>query len=85
MGKFLITSVNVAEIQLENILLMMEHETFGKDLSARIVGGVRRLEYLVSTGEIQAEKPCKSQNGKWYCNAAQVLRHCRNMRGGRRR
>lgn len=33
------TAVNPKEILLENILLFMEDQKFGKELSARIVGG----------------------------------------------
>lgn len=80
MGRCLVTSVNPSEILLENILLVMSNETFGKDKAAKIVGGSKRLQDLIAAGEIMAEKPANSQNGKWYCNAAQVLRHCRNAR-----
>ena len=81
MGKCLITSVNPAEIMLENILCVMERETFSKDTAAKIVGGVKKLEDLIASGKIEAVKGCNAQNSKWRCNAAQVLRHCRNMRG----
>ncbi len=84
MPKHLIKSVDTAEIQLENIFRVMENETFGKDTSAKIVGGVKKLENLIASGKIEACKPTNAQNGKWYCNASQVLRHCRNMRGKRR-
>ena len=80
MGKFLVTSVNPKEILLENILAVMSDEYFSKDLSAKIVGGVKKLEDLIAAGAIEAHKPNNVQNGKWFCNAAQVLRHCRNMR-----
>ena len=80
MGRCHVTSVNPSEILLENILLVMSHETFCKDKAAKIVGGGKRLLDLIAAGEITAEKPTNSQNGKWFCNAAQVLRHCRNAR-----
>lgn len=80
MGKFQITSVNPKEILLENILAVMANEYFSKDLSAKIVGGVKKLEDLIAAGKIEAHKPNNVQNGKWFCNAAQVLQHCRNMR-----
>lgn len=79
-GKFLVTSVNPKEILLENILAVMSNEYFSKDLSAKIVGGVAKLENLIAAGKIEASKPNNVQNGKWFCNAAQVLQHCRNMR-----
>lgn len=81
MGKCLVTSVNPEAIMLENIFRVMEQLTFCKDTAAKIVGGPKKLEALIASGEIQAEKGCNAQNSKWKCNAAQVLRHCRNMRG----
>ena len=61
-------------------MIAMESQTFSKDLSAIIVGGVKKLENLIAAGEIYAEKGTSAQNSKWKCNAAHVLRHCRNMR-----
>ena len=58
----------------------MSDEYFSKDLSAKIVGGVKKLENLIAAGKIEATKPNNVQNGKWFCNASQVLHHCRNMR-----
>lgn len=58
----------------------MEGRTFSKDDAARIVGGEARLERLIAEGSIRADKPSAAQNGKWRCDAAQVLRHCRDMR-----
>lgn len=80
MSKFQINTLNPEAIQLENIYAVMSKESFGKDLSAKIVGGVKKLEDLIAAGAIEAHKPNNVQNGKWFCNAAQVLRHCRNMR-----
>lgn len=67
---------NSAEMLLENILLVMEDEFFCKDVSAKIVGGEKKLESLIKKGEIRAEKPTAKQNGKWFCKASDVLRHC---------
>lgn len=75
-----ITEVNTAEIMLENILAVMSDESFCKDLSAKIVGGRQKLLALIADGKIDCRKPSNTQHGKWFCNAAQVLRHCRNMR-----
>lgn len=72
---------NPRNILLENILLVMSEETFGKRKAAKIVGGEDRLEDLIAAGEIEASKGVNVQNSKWKCNAAQVLVHCRNMRG----
>lgn len=67
----------IAEILLDNILDVMSTETFSKDKSAFIVGGQKKLSMLIEAGEIDCYKPSNTQNGKWRCNAAQVLRHCR--------
>ena len=75
-----VTAVNAKEILLENILALMSSENFSKELLAKIVGGVKKLEALIVAGEIEVTKPNSARNGKWRCNAAQVLRHCRNMR-----
>lgn len=80
MSRFKITSVNTAEIVLENIFLALQGMTFSKDTSARIVGGPGKLENLIAAGKIEAEKGTNAQNSKWKCNAVQVLMHCRNMR-----
>ena len=73
-----------AEILLDNIMRVMAGEYFGQTKAASIVGGQKKLEHLIETGRIEAVKPKNSQNGKWYCNAAQVLMHCRNMRKTRK-
>lgn len=80
MGKYLVTTLNPKEILLENILNIMSGEFFSKDLAAKIVGGPKKLEDLIAAGKIEASKPTNSQNGKWFCNAAHVLQHCRNTR-----
>lgn len=72
--------VDTPAIHLENILLAMANKTFCKTEAAEIVGGRARLIRLVESGEIRADKKSVKQNGRWYCNAADVLRHCRNMR-----
>lgn len=47
---------------------------FGKTMAAKIVGGRTRLENLVAEGKIRAEKKNNmAQNGKWTCNAGDVL------------
>lgn len=69
-----------ANILLDNIIRIMSGEYFSKDKSAYIVGGLKKLEHLIEAGKIDVVKPSDSQNGKWYCNAAQVLVHCRYVR-----
>lgn len=65
---------------LQNILLAFEGQTFSKELAAHIVGGERKLERLISSEKVAAEKPCYKQNGKWFICAPQVLAHCKNRR-----
>lgn len=65
---------------LQNILLAFENETFSKELAAHIVGGVGKLERLIASEEIEANKPSYKQNGKWYVCAPQVLVHSKNRR-----
>ena len=67
----------MAEILLDNILRLFSTETFGKDKSAYYVGGEKKLMNLIEAGKIESDKPVNAQNGKWHCNAAQVLLHCR--------
>lgn len=73
--------VDLYGIWRENVLLAMQDITFSKDNAAMIVGGTKKLERLISQGKIRAEKRTPTQNGKWFCNGADVLMHCRNMRG----
>lgn len=46
---------------------------FGKNMAAKIVGGRTRLERLVAEGKIRAVKRNNVQNGKWMCNAGDVI------------
>lgn len=64
-----------AEYRLIDILRIMETKTFGKVESASIVGGRGRLVRLMDEGKVRVEKPTNKQNGKWFCNAADVLRY----------
>lgn len=72
--------INIEKIHLENIMLALEGLTFSKDVSERIIGSRKKLFELISKGEIRAYKGKNVQNSKWQCNAADVMRHCRNMR-----
>lgn len=49
--------------------------TFSRNEAAKVVGGRYRLDRLVGQGLIRADKPTKAQNGKWQCNAWDVLKH----------
>ena len=60
---------------LVTIYRVMNQKTFGFRFSAAIVGGRIRLQRLIDSGLIRTEKKSKSQNGKLYCNASDVLRN----------
>lgn len=50
--------------------------TFSQRESERVVGGRERLFTLVGQGKIRAEKkPKDRQNGRWYCNAYDVIKY----------
>jgi hypothetical protein len=69
---------NIEQALLNTILRVMNGETFGLRTSERIVGGRSRLMQLITEGKIRAEKVNgKAQNGKWQCNAGDVLRYAR--------
>lgn len=69
---------NIERALLNTILRVMNGETFGLRTSERIVGGRSRLMQLITDGKIRAEKVNgKAQNGKWQCNAGDVLRYAR--------
>ena len=63
-------------LKLDVIYRIMNGETFGLRQSQRIVGGRARLERLIVEGKVRAEKGnTTAQNGKWLCNASDVLRY----------
>ena len=69
---------NIEQSLLNTILRVMNGETFGLRKSERIVGGRSRLMQLITDGKIRAEKVNgKARNGKWQCNAGDVLRYAR--------
>lgn len=60
----------------EDVLkIVLNNKTFGRDEAADIVGGLSRLTKLIGSGLIRAEKRTQKQNGKWFCNAYDVLKH----------
>lgn len=64
--------------KLLTIMRVMNNKTFGLRFSEQIVGGRSRLERLITSGKIRAEKGNgEAQNGKWLVNAADVLRYAR--------
>ena len=69
---------NEAESRLQTILRLMNDRTFGKRMSEQLVGGRARLERLIVEGKIRADKVnASAQNGKWQCNASDVLRYAK--------
>lgn len=60
------------------IMRVMNGMTFGLRYSEKIVGGRGRLMRLIEQGHIRAEKGNgEAQNGKWLCNASDVLRYAK--------
>lgn len=69
---------NEDKARLDTILRVMNGKTFGFRYSEKIVGGRARLEQLIVDGKIRAEKVnSQAQNGKWQCNASDVLRYAK--------
>lgn len=64
----------------EILKIVLNDKTFGRDQAADIVGGLTRLLDLVGKGLIRAEKRTNKQNGKWFCNAYDVIKHARLKR-----
>lgn len=73
-------SAEAAMYVLDNIIRVMSDKKMSKSEAADIVGGEKKLLRLIEQGKIEAIKPKNVQNGKWYCNAAQVLLHCKFKR-----
>ena len=51
--------------------------TFSKNTAMKLVGSRTRLEQLVAEGKIRMERNSEAQNGKWNCNAGDVLYHAK--------
>ena len=70
--------INLDSTRLEVIYRIMNGEVFGLKQASRIVGGQSRLMRLIEEGKVRAEKRnALAQNGKWMCNAGDVLRYAR--------
>ena len=69
------SSIFTAEYRLNAIILMLQkHEiVFSKTEASRLLGGRGRLCRLIEQGKIRVEKPTAKQNGKWFCNATDVI------------
>lgn len=61
----------------EVLKIVLNDKTFGRDQAADIVGGLERLKYLIGKGLIRAEKVNRKQNGKWFCNAYDVIKYAK--------
>ena len=59
----------------EVLKIVLNNKTFGRDEAADIVGGLSNLKKLIGKGKIRAEKKTQKQNGKWFCNAYDVIKH----------
>ena len=70
--------INLDAARLDTNYRVMNSETFGLRKAEKIVGGRTRLLRLIEEGKIRAEKTNgQAQNGKWFCNAGDVLRYAR--------
>ena len=69
--------INLDAARLDVIYRVMNGEVFGLKKASRIVGGQSRLMRLIEEGKVRAEKHSTAQNGKWMCNAGDVLRYAR--------
>ena len=72
-------SSQTPQYQLDAIPIALNRHgiVFSKTVAAKLVGGEYRLEKLVMSGEIRMDKPTAKQNGKWYCNGGDVIKHTR--------
>ena len=59
----------------EVLKIVLNDKTFERDQAADIVGGLSRLIDLIGKGLIRAEKRTNKQNGKWFCNAYDVIKY----------
>lgn len=66
---------DTAVAQLADVFSILEEDSWGQRKSAKRVGGLERLLSLIRQGKIRAEKLTNKQNGKWFCNSADVMRY----------
>lgn len=60
----------------EVLKIVLNDKTFSQREAEKIVGSRGRLFDLVGKGAIRAEKkPSDRQNGRWFCNAYDVIKH----------
>lgn len=76
--------MELKESKFDDLLIIMNGMSFGQRQASEIVGGRGRLFRLVSEGKIRSDKPTNKQNGKWFCNASDVIRYAQlSYRKGR--
>lgn len=63
-------TINVVSIILSKLSI-----TFSKAEATMIVGGEARLLNLIAQNKIRCERANNRQNGRWQCDAGDVLRH----------
>ena len=66
---------NIELINEDVLKIVLNDKTFGQRTAASIVGGRGRLFDLVGKGLIRTEKKSNTQNGKWFCNAWDVIKY----------
>lgn len=59
----------------EILKIVLNDKSFSKDESISIVGGIRRFNELCASGRIRYVKKSKAQNGRWQCNAYDVIKN----------
>lgn len=59
----------------EILKIVLNDKSFSKDESISIVGGLKRFTRLCSTGRIRYCKKSSAQNGRWECNAYDVIKN----------
>lgn len=66
----------ISSMNEEVLKIVLNDKTFSQREAETIVGSRGRLFDLVGKGAIRAEKkPANRQNGRWYCNAYDVIKH----------
>lgn len=67
--------INAAHLEAIYTTLRKNSIKLSKSEAAKIVGGRYVLEKLVALKKIRMTKPTEKNNGKWFCNAEDVLRY----------
>ena len=59
----------------EILKIVLNNKTLSKDEAVSIVGGLRRFTELCAQGRIRYTKKSSAQNGRWRCNAYDVIKN----------